>query len=57
MTNTTARNINTLAPAMKQLETCAAVKLRAIKSERHYRSMVEFMNDLLDEVQIARIIH
>jgi HTH-type transcriptional regulator / antitoxin HigA len=50
MTNATARNIDTLAPAMKELETRATVKLRAIESERHYRAMVEFMNDLLDEV-------
>lgn len=50
MTNATARNIDILAPAMKELETRATVKLRAIESERHYRAMVEFMNDLLDEV-------
>ena len=50
MTNTTARNIDTLAAAMKELETRAMIKLRSIESEQHYRAMVAFMNDLLDEI-------
>jgi HTH-type transcriptional regulator / antitoxin HigA len=39
-----------LGPAWRELEARAPVKLRAIKSERHYKAMVAFMNGLLDEV-------
>ena len=50
MTHAAARNIDPLASAWRELETRAPVKLRAIESERHYRAMVDFMNNLLDKI-------
>ena len=50
MTRAAARDIDSLAPAWRELETRAPVKLRAIESERHYRAMIDFMNDLLDKI-------
>ena len=50
MRHAATREIDVLAPAWRELETRAPVKLRAIESERHYRAMVDFMNKLLDEV-------
>ena len=50
MTNAAVRDIETLAPAWRELQARSSVKLRAIDSERHYRAMLEFMNELLDEV-------
>lgn len=50
MSNAAVRDIESIAPAWRELQARAPVKLQAIDSERHYRSMVEFMNDLLDEV-------
>jgi HTH-type transcriptional regulator/antitoxin HigA len=37
-------------PAWRELEAKAPVKLRSITSDRHYRAMVKFMNELLDAV-------
>jgi HTH-type transcriptional regulator / antitoxin HigA len=50
MTRAAARDIDSLAPAWRELETRAPVKLRAIESERHYQAMVDFMNKLLDKI-------
>jgi HTH-type transcriptional regulator/antitoxin HigA len=50
MTSAAARSIETLAPAWRELETHTPVRLRTIASEKHYRAMVDFMNQLLDEV-------
>jgi HTH-type transcriptional regulator/antitoxin HigA len=50
MTNAAIRDIEVLMPTWRELESQTHVKLRAIESERHYRSMVGFMNDLLDIV-------
>ena len=50
MTRAVNRDIDSLAPAWRELETRAPVKLRAIESERHYRAMIDFMNELLDEI-------
>jgi len=50
MTNAAVRDIENLAPAWRELQARSSVKLRAIDSERHYRAMLEFMNELLDEV-------
>jgi HTH-type transcriptional regulator / antitoxin HigA len=50
MTHRTTGSMRQLAPAWHALEACASIKLRAIKSARHYREMVTFMNGLLDEV-------
>ncbi|GFE85162.1 helix-turn-helix domain-containing protein [Steroidobacter agaridevorans] len=44
------RNVEEMTPAWKELEARAPVKLRAIRSERHYKAMTEFMNELLDEI-------
>ncbi|NJN52962.1 MAG: helix-turn-helix domain-containing protein [Gammaproteobacteria bacterium] len=43
-------SIGELAPAWRALEASAAVKLRTIRSRRHYDSMVKFLNGLLDEI-------
>ena len=45
-----SRDIEAVTPAWRELEARAPVKLRAISSERHYRAMTEFMNQLLDRV-------
>jgi len=50
MTRAAARDIDSLAPAWRELETRAPVKLRAIESERHYRAMIDFMNELIDAI-------
>lgn len=50
MTNAAVRDIESIAPAWRELQARSPVKLRAIESERHYRAMTEFMNELLDEV-------
>lgn len=48
--NAVLRNLDEVVPAWEELEACAPVKLTAIRSERHYKAMTEFMNDLLDQV-------
>ena len=50
MTRAAARDIDSLTPAWRELETRTPVKLRAIESERHYRAMIDFMNELLDKI-------
>lgn len=50
MTHAAARSIDTLTPAWRELETRTPVKLRAIEDETHYRAMVDFMNELVDEI-------
>lgn len=44
------RNVDEMTPAWKELEARAPVKLSAIRTERHYKAMTEFMNELLDEI-------
>jgi len=44
------RNIDEVAPAWRELEARAPVKLSTIRSERHYKAMTEFMNKLLDKI-------
>jgi len=44
------RNLDEVVPAWQELEARAPVKLTAIRSERHYKAMTAFMNDLLDKV-------
>jgi HTH-type transcriptional regulator/antitoxin HigA len=39
-----------VAPAWRELEAREQVKLTTIRSERHYKAMTEFMNDLLDAI-------
>jgi HTH-type transcriptional regulator / antitoxin HigA len=50
VTSAAIRDIEVLTPTWRELESQTHVKLRAIESERHYRAMVSFMNDLLDMV-------
>jgi HTH-type transcriptional regulator/antitoxin HigA len=50
MTSAAVLDIEVLTPTWRELESQTHVKLRAIESERHYRAMVSFMNDLLDKV-------
>jgi HTH-type transcriptional regulator / antitoxin HigA len=50
MTDAAVRSIDSLTPAWRELETRSPVKLRSIDSDRHYRAMVDFMNELLDEI-------
>jgi HTH-type transcriptional regulator/antitoxin HigA len=44
------RKVDAVAPAWRELEARAPVKLATIRGERHYKAMTEFMNDLLDTV-------
>ncbi|GFE85208.1 helix-turn-helix domain-containing protein [Steroidobacter agaridevorans] len=44
------RKVDEMTPAWKELEARAPVKLSAIRSQRHYKAMTEFMNELLDEI-------
>jgi HTH-type transcriptional regulator/antitoxin HigA len=50
MTNAAVRDIESIAPAWRELQARSPVKLQTIESERHYRAMTEFMNELLEEV-------
>jgi HTH-type transcriptional regulator/antitoxin HigA len=45
-----SQNLDEVVPAWQELEARAPVKLTAIRSERHYKAMTEFMNKLLDKV-------
>lgn len=50
MKSAAVQNIEDLAPAWREMEGQAHVKLRAIGSERHYKEMVSLMNALIDRV-------
>ena len=50
MTHVAARSIDKLTSAWRELETRTSVKLHTVENERHYRAMVAFMNELLDEI-------
>jgi HTH-type transcriptional regulator/antitoxin HigA len=50
MTHAAAFKFEALAPAWAEVQARSPVKLEAIRSERHYRGMLDFMNELLDEV-------
>lgn len=54
MTAATARTIDALTPAWRELETRSHVKLRAIENDQHYRAMADFMNQLLDEISDSK---
>jgi HTH-type transcriptional regulator / antitoxin HigA len=47
---TSTYHISTVMPAWHALQTRAPVKLCAIANEQHYKAMIAFMNELLDEV-------
>lgn len=44
------RDVDNLTPVWRELQSLAPVKLRAIDSERHYRAMTNFMNELLEKI-------
>ena len=50
MSHAALRDIDSLAPAWRELATRAPVKLSTVQSERHYLAMVAFMNKLLDKI-------
>jgi HTH-type transcriptional regulator/antitoxin HigA len=50
MTQTATSDIESLAPVWRELQARAPVKLQAITSDRHYRAMVLFMNELLEDI-------
>ena len=50
MTDGTAGDIHAITLAWLELEARAPVKLSAIADERHFKSMVTFMNKLLDTI-------
>lgn len=50
MTEAAVRDVEHLAPAWREVEARASVKLSAIRNERHYKAMVELMGELLDQI-------
>jgi predicted HTH domain antitoxin len=50
MTTTRPQALDTLAGAWRQFQMRTPVKLGTVENDRHYRAMVDFMNDLLDEI-------
>jgi HTH-type transcriptional regulator / antitoxin HigA len=57
MAHASPQDIEVLGPAWRELEIRAPVKLRAIANERHYRAMIDFMNELLDEIGMSSPSH
>jgi HTH-type transcriptional regulator/antitoxin HigA len=43
-------DIDLLTPAWREVESRSPVKLSTIQTERHYRAMIKFMNNLLDKI-------
>jgi hypothetical protein len=50
MTNTLPRGFATLAGAWREFQMWTPVKLATVEDDRHYRAMVDFLNNLLDEI-------
>lgn len=50
MTNAVPQSFDTLAGAWREFQTWTPVKLGTVADDRHYRAMVDFMNNLLDEI-------
>jgi antitoxin component HigA of HigAB toxin-antitoxin module len=50
MTDGFVGDFDELTPAWQEFETHTPVKLRAIETERHFRAMVKFMNELVDKI-------
>jgi hypothetical protein len=50
MTNAVPQGFDTLAGAWREFQTWTPVKLRTVEDDRHYRAMVDFLNNLLDEI-------
>jgi HTH-type transcriptional regulator/antitoxin HigA len=50
MASAATKNLDALAAAWREFQTRTSVKLRTVENERHYRSMVDLMNKLVDEI-------
>lgn len=50
MTHAQSLDIDLLTPAWREVESRSPVKLSTIQTERHYRAMIKFMNNLLDKI-------
>lgn len=50
MTNTLPQGLQTLAGAWREFQTWTPVKLGLVEDDRHYRAMVDFLNNLVDEI-------
>jgi hypothetical protein len=50
MANTLPEGLETLAGAWREFQTCAPVKLEMVQDDRHYDAMVDFLNNLIDEI-------
>src|SRR5690242_173252 len=50
MTSAAGKNLYALTLAWREFQTRAAVKLRTVDSERHYRALANLMNKLVDEI-------
>jgi HTH-type transcriptional regulator/antitoxin HigA len=50
MTHAESLDIDLLTPAWREVESRSPVKLSTIQTERHYRAMIKFMNNLLDKI-------
>ena len=57
MTNTPPQGFDTLAGAWREFQMWPPVKLGTVEDDRHYRAMVDFMNNLLDEIGDRERIH
>ena len=50
MTHAAAFSLDEVTPAWREIQKAVPIKLQTIKGERHYRGMIDFMNELLDEI-------
>jgi predicted HTH domain antitoxin len=50
MTNTLPEGLQTLAGAWREFQTLTPVKLQLVEDDQHYRSMVDLLNNLVDEI-------
>jgi HTH-type transcriptional regulator / antitoxin HigA len=50
MTNTLPEGLETLTGAWREFQTWAPVKLGMVQDDRHYDAMVDFLNNLVDEI-------
>jgi hypothetical protein len=50
MANTLPEGLEALAGAWREFQTWAPVKLGMVQDDRHYDAMVDFLNNLIDEI-------
>ncbi len=50
MANTLPEGLETLAGAWREFQTWTPVKLGMVRDDRHYEAMVDFLNNLIDEI-------